>query len=146
MSLVKQLVYNVNTNTGIIKLADNQPKINLFEYENNAVNLIFNFDKNINKDDKLIILFINNNGSRPYTMVRKSNVQFTIEIPRAVLCKGLLGFTIQQYDEGNYLAKYVLDNYLVVNTAGDITEAIVENNPDLLAEILFRIQQLEKKG
>lgn len=116
------------------------------EFENRSTMLVFNFDKPVLDTDKVYIEFRNSKVVKYYELFKKTNTQYYIEIPREILYRGRLYIGIQHYNhEMTVLSKYMFDGYLYVNQAMDITEELMQNRPDLIAEFRYEIDQLKKE-
>lgn len=144
---MKQLLYKVNTTKGEITEVLQHKEINLFEGENVSTNVVFEFDRNLHKDDKLYIIFKGSNGnSTPLQLKRLRDNRFTTAIPREVLSVGKLNYAIQHYDNEHFKQhKYVPQTMLTVYKSLDISQETLNTRPDIFAEMLYRIEQLEKK-
>ncbi len=116
----------------------------LNELENLSTRLLFQFDAPIPESDKLLIMFVNGTNQWVGKLDRINNTKFSVLIPRQVMQKGRLYFTIERYDEDNViLEKYTPEpSYLYINKALDISE-VVDTKPDVFAELMYRIQRLE---
>ncbi len=141
---MKQINYKINTRTGVITT---DSKTTLNELENFSTSLSFTFDKIINDQDKLLIIFINSkNESKVYKLDRLSSNKYNFLMPREVLTKGRLYFSIQHYDKDLIeLAKYTPETYLYVSQSLDITANTMADRPDIFAEMFYRIQKLEEQ-
>ncbi len=118
----------------------------LNEMENMSTTLTFTFDRVIPTTDKLLIIFVNGDMANPYKLDRISNNRFSILIPREIMKKGRLYFTVHHYDEDLvHLAKYDAGGYLYVNRTLDISTNMLDKRPDIFADLYYRIQKLEEK-
>lgn len=142
---MKEIAYNINTNTGCMTLVDSKQGTRIEELENNATKLVFKFDKPIIDTDKLIILVKNSKVSKPYKLIKKGN-KYEFELPREMLVNGRLSFDINHYNDAFLsLNKYAPESYLYVTKGLDITNDMIESRPDLFAELFYRIEKLEKE-
>lgn len=116
----------------------------LNELENLSTRLLFQFDAPIPESDKLLIMFVNGTNQWVGKLDRINNTKFSVLIPRQVMQKGRLYFTVERYDEDNViLEKYTPEpSYLYINKSSDISE-VVDTKPDVFAELMYRIQRLE---
>jgi len=116
----------------------------LNELENLSTRLLFQFDQAVPESDKLLIMFVNGATQWVGKLDRINNTKFSVLIPRQVMQKGRLYFTIERYDEDNViLEKYTPEpSYLYINKSLDISE-VVDTKPDVFAELMYRIQRLE---
>lgn len=116
----------------------------LNELENLSTRLLFQFDQAVPESDKLLIMFVNGATQWVGKLDRINNTKFSVLIPRQVMQKGRLYFTIERYDEDNViLEKYTPEpSYLYINKSSDISE-VVDTKPDVFAELMYRIQRLE---
>ena len=116
----------------------------LNELENLSTRLLFQFDQAVPESDKLLIMFVNGPTQWVGKLDRINNTKFSVLIPRQVMQKGRLYFTIERYDEDNViLEKYTPEpSYLYINKSSDISE-VVDTKPDVFAELMYRIQRLE---
>ena len=143
---MKQITYRVNSKTGYMTLADGKNVPRIQEYENNAVRLVFEFNRPIKVDDNLFIHIANSKFKKPYRLERVSSNKFCFDLPREMLVRGRLVFVIQHYDkEMTNLIKYSPESYLYVTAGGDITNDMLESRPDLFAELYWRIEKLEEE-
>lgn len=116
----------------------------LNELENLSTRLLFQFDQAVPESDKLLIMFVNGATQWVGKLDRISGTKFSVLIPRQVMQKGRLYFTVERYDEDNViLEKYTPEpSYLYINKSLDISE-VVDTKPDVFAELMYRIQRLE---
>lgn len=143
---MKQITYRVNTKTGYITLVNGKDQPSIQEYESNAVRLVFEFNRPIRPEDKLFIQITNGKFTKPYRLIRANSNQYYFDIPREALKRGRLVFTIHHYDpELINCQKYSPDTYLYITAAGDITNDMLDSRPDLFAELVWRIEELEKR-
>lgn len=143
---MKQITYRVNSKTGYMTLANGKDQPPIHEYENNAVRLVFEFNRPIKVDDNLFIQITNGKFKKPYRLERVNSNKYCFDLPRETLVRGRLVFVIQHYDkEMINLIKYSPESYLYVTAGGDITNDMIESRPDLFAELLWRIDELEKR-
>ena len=142
---MKQINYKINIATGTIT-TDSKTVIN--ETENLSTTLVFIFDKLVSVDDNMLIQFVNSkNESKTYRLDRVTNNKFSFLLPREILTKGRLYFTLHHYDkEFISLTKYTLENYLYVSQSLDITADTMDERPDIFAEMFYRLQKLEEKN
>jgi len=142
---LKQINYKINIATGTIT-TDSKTVIN--ETENLSTTLVFIFDKLVSVDDNMLIQFVNSkNESKTYRLDRVTNNKFSFLLPREILTKGRLYFTLHHYDkEFISLTKYTLENYLYVSQSLDITADTMDERPDIFAEMFYRLQKLEEKN
>lgn len=140
---MKQLNYKISTNTGVAVNVTENKALTIQEYENNATRLNFRFDRAVLDDDKLFIFF--GRTSKTYRLIKKSNNHYYFDLPREILKRGRLEFIIQHYDkELLNLRKYSPETYLYVTEGLDITNDTLESRPDLMAELIHRIEKIEK--
>ncbi len=58
--------------------------------------------------------------------------------------KGRLYFTVHHYDEDLVqLAKYDVGGYLYVNRTLDISTNMLDERPDIFADLYYRVKELE---
>lgn len=119
-------------------------QLTIQEYENLVTRLNFRFDRPIKETDRLVIFFPRQ--TKPYRLSKQTGNHFYFDLPRELLKRGRLEFVIQHYDkELIELAKYSPESPLYVTEGLDITNDTLESRPDLFAEMLYKIEQLEKK-
>jgi hypothetical protein len=136
----------VNTFSKKITYITPESDIRLIEYENKATTITFNFDKMINENEKLVIIFSNNKESIPYQLTRLSSNKYMVEIHREILARGRMYYIIQHYNQdASIMAKYAPEGYLYVNAGLDVSVETLERHPDLIADMIFRIQKLENE-
>lgn len=127
-------------------LANGKDQPPIHEYENNAVRLVFEFNRPIKVDDNLFIQITNSKFKKPYRLERVSSNKFYFDLPRETLVRGRLVFVIQHYDKKMInLVKYSPESYLYVTAGGDITNDMLESRPDLFAELYWRLEKLEEE-
>ncbi|QVK18102.1 hypothetical protein KHQ81_14945 [Mycoplasmatota bacterium] len=142
---MKQLLYKVITKKGTLTLDPSTKETILNELENMSTSMTFIFDRIIPADNKLLILFVNGDTVKPYKLDRINNNRYSIAIPREVMKKGRLYFTVHHYDKDLVeLAKYSPAGYLYINKSLDISADMMEIRPDLFAELYYKIQKLEE--
>lgn len=136
----------MNSKTGYMTLVNGKEQPTIQEYENNAVRLVFEFNRPIRVDDNLFIQIINGKFKKPYRLERVNSNKYCFDLPRETLVRGRLVFVIQHYDKDMVnLTKYSPESYLYVTAAGDITNDMIESRPDLFAEMFWRLKKLEEE-
>lgn len=146
MIALKQVKCKANTQKGSIEIEPSSKDTILNELENLSAAITVTFDKNISIDDIMLIIFVNSGEVEPAKMERVKDNQFTVPIPRKVMQKGRLYFTVQHYDKDLVqLTKYTPETYLYVNKSLDISVDVGNKHPDIFAELYYRIGQLEEK-
>lgn len=143
---MKQITYRVNSKTGYMTLANGKDQPPIHEYENNAVRLVFEFNRPIKVDDNLFIQITNGKFKKPYRLERVNSNKYYFDLPRETLVRGRLVFVLHHYDKGMInLTKYSPESYLYVTAGGDITNDMLESRPDLFAELYWRLEKLEEE-
>lgn len=144
---MNKITCRINTNTKIIKYVTPETDIKINEYENRGTSITFLFDYPINETDQLFIVFLNSKKEAfTYQLSRQANNKYFLEIPREILSRGRLYYTIQHYNgDLTNLRKYAPDGYLYINPVLDVSIETLEHRPDLIAELIYEIQQLKQR-
>lgn len=140
---MKQLNYHINLNTGQMVNKTENRQLTIQEFESLTTRLLFRFSSVVKESDKLYIFFPR--ATKTYHLVKQSSNQYYFDLPREILKRGRLEFVIQHYDSDLIeMNKYSPETYLYVTEGLDITNETLESRPDLFAEIIYRLEKLEK--